>query len=329
MPGWAREVAKKWEKKIVNHRRKDGWRESAPMMLADGDQAHKEALTRSNFKPSGGRSIARAADVMAGGQQPTRKALPQLLPDGMQPATHLQAALALKHPLAYKPEATDPVKYALRYAPEETDETRRRRGEVLTVLRELAAATAQENEMILKMVDPSVEAVLRAIGVKQVALMREISVACGSRCIASPALLLIGPPMLGWTPSAEGLLERVKVPATSVAAFIEGRSERNEKILRSIKASGDAKLDLETLEKTLAEVEKGVLKGPFESMQQLPFTEMALVPRHGIWEQHGEAVEQSCRCIDNMLKGAKTRRSERSRHTVQQIQTDWQPRYAW
>ena len=237
------------------------------MMLTDGGQGHSEALTNSNFKPSGGRSIERASEVMAGGQQPTRKALPQLLPDGMQPTSHLQAALALKHPLAYKPDATYPVKYALKYAPTNVDETRERRGEVLTVLRELAAATAEENEMILEMVEPSVGAVLRAIGVKQVALMREISVVCGSRDITSPALLLIGLPMLGWAPSAEGMLDRVKAPTKTVEAFIEERAERNEKILGSMKASGDDKLDLEALEKTMAELEKGVLQGPFESMQ--------------------------------------------------------------
>ena len=65
----------------------------------------------------------------------------------------------------------------------------------------------------------------------------------------------------------------------------------------------DTELDSETFKKTMAEVDRGVLKGPFRARDELPFEEIAVLPRHGIWEQHGDAVEPSCRCIDDMLQG--------------------------
>ena len=170
-------------------------------------------------------------------------------------------------------------------------------------LRELAAACELENNELLSMVEPSVAAVLNAFGVKNVALMREISYACGARDISSPAMLLIGLPMLGWAPGAEGLMDRTKPPNGSMKEFLETRMERNEKIQNSTRASSDAKLDEEAYTKTIAETECGVLVGPFGSLQEVPFDDVALVPRHGIWEQHGEAIAPSCRCIDDMLQG--------------------------
>ena len=133
--------------------------------------------------------------MLATGLQPTRKALPQLIPDGLPPHVHLQAALATQHPLAYRPRATDPEQYALKYAPDDAGMTCERRQAVARTLRGLAAACEPENEELLSMVEPSVAAVLKAIGNKNVALMREIWYACGARDISSPAVLLVGLPM--------------------------------------------------------------------------------------------------------------------------------------
>ena len=52
-------------------------------------------------------------------------------------------------------------------------------------------------------------AVLRAIGIKNVVLMRELAFTCRSLDISPPAYLLIGLPMLGWAPGAEGLMRRM------------------------------------------------------------------------------------------------------------------------
>ena len=159
---------------------------------------------------------------MATGLQPTRKALPQLLPDGMPPHLHLQAALATKHPMVCRPVPTYPVAYALKYAMDDDTAMSKRRAEVTAVLRELAEACVSENEELMKLCSPSVVTVLRAIGVKNVAFMREVAFVCGSMDIESPAFLLIGISMLGWAPSAEGLMERVRMPQSSIDEFLTG-----------------------------------------------------------------------------------------------------------
>ena len=112
---------------------------------------------------------------MATGVQPTRKALPQLIPDGLPPELHLQAALAARHPLSYPPESTKPVEYALRYAPDDLAETRERRLQVCKLVRILTEACAEENDELLDMVEPEVMIVLTAFGTKNVALMRELA----------------------------------------------------------------------------------------------------------------------------------------------------------
>ena len=48
---------------------------------------------------------------------------------------------------------------------------------------------------------------------------------------------------------------------------------------------------------------RGVLLGPFSSLEDVPISEPALVLRSGIWEEHGDAVEPTIRNIDNMLMG--------------------------
>ena len=93
--------------------------------------------------------------------------------------------------------------------------------------------------------------------------MREIAYVCGARNILSLALLLIGIPMIGWSPVAEGLMERSKPPEVAVDDFFNERHVRNAKIMMKVKPSKDMELDAETFKKTMMEVERGVLVGPF------------------------------------------------------------------
>ena len=151
-----------------------------------------------------------SAEVLATGVQPTRKALPQLVPDGLSPQLHLQAALATRHPLSYPPVATDPVEYALKFAPDVVAVTRARRLKMCKLLRKMVEACREESENLLEMIRPEVRTVLKAFGAKNVPMMWEIAYVCGARDISSPALLLIGIPMIGWAPVAEGLIERSK-----------------------------------------------------------------------------------------------------------------------
>ena len=75
-PAWAAAIAARWRRTLKNHRRKIGWEDAAPMMLTPEDATQEEVLRLSNHRPSGGRTMTRAAETLATGLQPTRKALP-------------------------------------------------------------------------------------------------------------------------------------------------------------------------------------------------------------------------------------------------------------
>ena len=133
--------------------------------------------------------------------------------------------------MAYEPATTASVKYALRNAPDDLEDLVERRVEVSKTIRILAEACADENAELLRLCEPSVAVVLHAFGTKNVALMREIAFVCDTTDIASPGLLLIGLPMLGWAPGADGLTPRLKPPIRPVEDFLQSCEERNERSL--------------------------------------------------------------------------------------------------
>ena len=172
---------------------------------------------------------------MAGGVQATQKKLPQLLSDGLSPAMHLQAAMCVQNPLTYVASTTVAVKYALANAPNDFNETCERRKAVAATIRLIAAACDEENERMIQLCEPSVAAVLRAFGTKNIALMRELAYVCGAQDIASPALLLLGLPMIGWAPGAEGLMRRTKEPLQSVEDVLERRPNEIKRLSARLK----------------------------------------------------------------------------------------------
>ena len=66
-------------------------------------------------------------------------------------------------------------------------------------------------------------------------------------------------------------------------------------------SSNDVDLDTAAFQKSLAERDRGVLVGPFEVGDDLAIGPVCLVPRRGIWELHGGAIEPSRRVIDDRL----------------------------
>ena len=93
-PAWADAIARRWQPALQEHQRKSNWESSSPVMMHQGGASHLEALVDSGFRPSGGRSLEKAADMLTTGVQPTRKALPQLVPDGMPSDLHLRGLRA-------------------------------------------------------------------------------------------------------------------------------------------------------------------------------------------------------------------------------------------
>ena len=245
----------------------------------------------------------RNADVVSSGLQPTRHRLPQLIEDGCEPEEHLRRALCLDHPILTKTHSTRPVAEALLRTPEDHVTLNRSRKKVCDALVMLAAATEDEDLQILNMVRPRVRKVLLAYGTKKLAFMREVCNVCGCSDDTAIIGLALGLPLLGWAPPAIGLMSRRREPEYEIEDFLEGREERNVKLIQRIKSTGSDEVDEAAFQKTMDEVKAGVLEGPYVSLEATGLTNPCVVPRHGILEMHGDATEETIRNVDDLLIG--------------------------
>lgn len=155
----------------------------------------------------------------------------------------------------------------------------------------------------MKELDASVVKTLRAYNSKNLAFMREviyITQSCDDECVM---WLALGIPMLGMAPPARGLMDRVQPPDATIGEWMADTHSRNLSLLPRLGPSGDETLDTVAYEKSMEEVTAGVLDGPYDDLDDVPLELPCLVPRHGIWEQHGDAEEPSVRIIDDLLMG--------------------------
>ena len=155
---------------------------------------------------------SRTADVLSSGLQTKRGKVVQLVPDGLEPTQHLQAALACRHPIVSTIPSTANVQNALLWSRMASAELNVRRRRAVEATVNLAKSTLMENDVIFQMIDPRTAVVLKSYAVKNVAFMREVSYVTGSDDQESALRLMTGLPMLGWAPVAEGLVPRVSPP---------------------------------------------------------------------------------------------------------------------
>ena len=158
-----------------------------------------------------------------------------------------------------------------------------------------------ENNTTLQLVDPSTKAVFYACPVQSIAFQREVAEICSSSDRNGMIGLINGLPLLGWAPPCPGMMERVKLPLTSMMDWEARRQVNNDKVIRAAKPSGDPILDQVSFEKSIAEVTAGVIIGPFTNIEDTRLHEPNLAIRQGIWEAHGDAEESTVRVIDNLL----------------------------
>ena len=175
------------------------------------------------------------------------------------------------------------------------------RGEVIETLKLLEKEVKKENNEIIERASRTVKAVLTSYKRKNIAFIREVCCVCGPNDLSAVVGMVVGLPMLGWAPPADGLMQRVKEPEQSIEKFVETRISRNMRLVAKASSSGDDVLDKESFQKTMDEVKAGVTVGPFESVEDVPFSSPCLCIRHGIWECHGSAESSTVRNIDDLL----------------------------
>ena len=97
-------------------RRLERFRRAAPhlsgLQCFDSELALEDRLVEQGFVPSGKRSANVVAQRVAAGNQPTRRAVPTLLPEGLGPENHLSLSLKLVHPFALPVPLPEHCRYA-------------------------------------------------------------------------------------------------------------------------------------------------------------------------------------------------------------------------
>ena len=113
----------------------------APTLLLSHGASFDASLTQALFDPSGRRSVDQLAAAVSTGRQPSRGALPQLIPDGLPPEVHLKVALSIRHPFCAAPSCTVAVRYSIKHTIDSAASMVERRARVCPAIEALATAS--------------------------------------------------------------------------------------------------------------------------------------------------------------------------------------------
>ena len=262
----------------------------------------QDSLSTSGFQPGGHRSLDVIAKRVFAGVQPTRRALPTLLPEGLGPDTHLELALQVPHPYTLPAPLSEPCQYAFRGQAALGSYVNEFRNTVCDLIQELSDACSRIDPLDLSWIHPILVSVIKD---RNCSFIREIS---WITCVPDLNFLphyLFGFDVHGWAMHDPLATPRMVTPVYPPDTILNDVGTHNSRILARCKSSGDPSLDAASWAKSSDEFKSGSLKGPYYSFAELPFpAEMfRLLLRFPIWEQHGGATEPTCRNIDNGLQG--------------------------
>ena len=143
---------------------------------------------------------------------------------------------------------------------------------------------------MIDLVDDFIKPILKD---RRVGFMREVSWASGYPDPTIMIGLVLGLPALGWACRAPLMQVRFAPPLVQVAELSEKLDEHNRYILGRIIPSTDIELDKAAWAKSMTEVDKNFVVGPYRHIDQIPGGPIRLLRRFAIWEKHGGATEAS------------------------------------
>jgi len=260
------------------------------------------ALGEKDFRPSRHRTREVIAQRVAAGLQPTKRALPSLLPEGLGPECHLDLALRLVHPFQLPVHLPEHCRFAVDRLSNPDVPVEIYRARSCTLLSALSLVCKPTNQFL----EPFVHWLLRPIVVpRDLAFMRELSWVCQFPDRRFLVDYVFGMSTVGWADPAPNFVPRFMEPEVPVDLAWADVASHNAFIMSRVFSTGDESLDQASWKKTMAEFEDGSLIGPFYSLEEVEaqWGAVRLLPRFPIWEQHGGAEEATCRNIDNGLLG--------------------------
>ena len=299
-PKWARSVVSAWSTHLRPILLNYGEFGPPTLFVPSCGEDSFSVIREINSSLSKAMNSVSVATALEAQRQPAGR-LPQLIPDGLPPDVHQQAALALQHPFAIPGRSTHAVTYACKHSADERDGIGPRRESIIDLVEELTAMLREDNERVVAACAPTVRKVLKSGRCpKNIALMRELGIACRTSDFGCTIGLVLGLPMIGPTERAPGLMTRIRPAEVSVKTWSMDRLSNNMKAMSMVKPNDEASTDIASWDKSLAELKRGIIEGPFE-MEKVPFDNPVFVPRVGIWEMHGTSTVPNVRNIDNLL----------------------------
>ena len=208
-------------------------------MLSPPGQSLEQFLHKTHFQPSGARPISGVARRVGSVIQPVRRAVPQLIPEGLGTLFHLAVARDIEHPFLRPRTTYNPVVNATKYALQSEQDCIAQRLDVAETLQELADAVNSENLHALRLVDPFL---LPVVARRNFLSMREVSVVISW---VDPKLvvdLFFGLPQLGWAMLAPTMQLREVPPEYPIEAIKEDCGNHNSKLISRCRPSVDDKV---------------------------------------------------------------------------------------
>ena len=207
--------------------------------MTPADWSMLEVLDQMGFKaPKGKENFVAAMRSCAGVQAPGRS-LPNLVPEGLGPASHLAVAQRTLHPMARQITAPLGCSMALESQPSCPDALNSRRIEVSSLLAELADVCLPQNALIIAHVDSHVRPCVR---LRNITFMVECSFLTGRNDCHLFVDYVFGLPMYGWARHSSTLMQRFSRPPMPRWSDDEIETA-NAKVLTRVRSTGDPDLD--------------------------------------------------------------------------------------
>ena len=179
------------------------------------DKAWSSFFTKHTFSPRDLEPISGVARRVGSVIQPVRRAVPQLIPEGLGTRFHLAVARDSERPFLRPPTTYNPAVYATKFALQSERNCIAQRLDVAETRQVLADAVYSENLHALLLVDPLL---LPVVARRNFLVMREVSVVISWMDPKLIVDLFFGLPQLGWAMPAPTMQLREAPPECPIEA---------------------------------------------------------------------------------------------------------------
>ena len=213
----------------------------------------EELLDDMKYCQPQGREPSTTALRVGAGLQPSGRAMPQLLPDGLGPLDHIKVALANVHPLARPLSVPVWCNIAFDAQKKGISNIKVLRRKVMELLDELATLCWSQSKIIA---DHCHDWIRPTVSQRNVAFMREVTYMCLGLDSNFMVDFVFGLPMMGWARHSPVMQQRESNVSRARRPSPEEVLAENRIALERAKPSRDPRVDELAWDKTKAEFEK-------------------------------------------------------------------------